>query len=178
MIRYIAAVALLAAACSPALEGNQELVVGRAMMVPCNDISGISSALLIVESRYECWHSVPGERLGCVQRRQALSDDPQVCSDLIVVDSPSEMNLTGFFTTPFDTENMVASATHSMWGLPCNPGGPFAQGYPDFEAQLIEFSGSVKVTRDQGSRGELAYNLQDPNGDDAMIGTSPLEICR
>jgi len=174
----MACLTLLSAACSPVLDGNQEMVVGRAMIIPCLNPGNVASALVIVESRYECWPSAPQERVGCDLRKQAVVDDPEICSELIVMDSPSELNLTGFITQPFDPQNMLAAATTSVWGLPCNPDGQFASGYPSFQEQLVEFTGSVRITADEGPRAELEYDLQDANGDDAIVGTSDAEVCR
>lgn len=79
--------------CESGLRGIDGFPVGRAQLVPCTDRGGEPGALLIVESRNECWVSLPGERPGCVDRSRILNDNPSYCSPNLVIDSPSQTNL-------------------------------------------------------------------------------------
>jgi hypothetical protein len=179
MSRTLLVAIALVAGCTPTLTGTDGFTVGRALMIPCADESGDDGALLVVESLSECWVSQPGERFSCEDWRPLVRDNPEVCTDQIVFESPSQSTLTGFFGPPLDPSNYLAAATTKMFNLPCNPGGPFAEGYPGWEEQLVEYAGSAQVVADKGDEGRLDISLTRVDTSEvALEGEIPMGICR
>lgn len=176
---FLLTILVLSAGCTPRLTGERGFTVGRAQLVPCQDESGDEGGLLIVESLIECWPSVPAERPSCAERRAQLAELPVFCSDNVVVESPSEHTLTGYFGAPLDPTNYLAAATTKVWDLPCNPAGQFAEGYPDYESALSEYTGDVRVIKDNGETGRLSFELYLADGTEpALEGEVPVEFCR
>ena len=169
----------LGVGCTPTLKGEDGFTVGRALMVPCADESGDDGALLVIESLSECWISRPGERFTCDDWIPLVRENPQMCTDQIVFESPSEATLTGFFGAPLDPSNYLAAATTTMFDLPCNPGGPNATEYLGWQDLLVEYSGSVRVLKDDGIEGRLDIDLTREGGTEpALQGEIPMGICR
>lgn len=167
------------AGCQVGFQGESGFAPGRAQLVPCRDPGGEPAALLIIESASECWASMPGERGTCDQRRNALAENPNFCSPGLVVDSPSRFNLTAFLGRPIDPDDYRGAGAVTVRNLPCNPRGPFADGYPDFADYIQVFVGEVLITEDQGTRGRLSVDLTREGSDvPAIVGTSGLQICR
>jgi len=167
------------AACAGGFRGESGFTPGRAQLVPCRDAGGESGALLIIESAVECWPSFGAERATCEQRRAAIAENPSFCSGGLVVDSPSRINLTSFFTTPLDPDDYRGAGAARIRNLPCNPAGPFAEGYPDFERFIEEFEGEVLVTADNGTWGRVALDVTRVGSDEpAITGEARLQICR
>lgn len=179
MRRVLIAAFVMSVGCTPTLTGEDGFTVGRALMIPCADESGDAGALLVVESLSECWVSQPGERFSCEDWIPLLAENPQMCTDQIVFESPSQATLTGYFGQPLDPNNYLAAATTKMFDLPCNPGGQFAEGYPGWEEQLVEYTGSVSVIQDKGFEGKLDVDLSRVDGTlPALQGEIPMGICR
>jgi len=167
------------AGCQPGFQGESGFTPGRAQLVPCFDPGGQPAALLIIESAAECWQSLVGERGTCEQRRTALADNPNFCSPGLVVDSPSRFNLTAYLGTPIDPDDYRGAGAVTVRNLPCNPRGPFADGYPDFADFIEVFVGELLITADEGTRGRLSIDLTRPDSDEpAIVGRSGLQICR
>lgn len=167
------------AACAGGFVGESGFTPGRAQLVPCRDEGGEAGALLIIESAIECWPSFGAERATCEQRLSALAENPSFCSGGLVVDSPSRINLTSFFTTPLDPDDFRGAGAVTIRNLPCNPAGPFADGYPDFEQNIEQFEGEVLVTADNGTWGRVALDVSRVGSEEpAISGETRLQICR
>ncbi|TVQ88733.1 MAG: hypothetical protein EA397_16180 [Deltaproteobacteria bacterium] len=182
MIRSVLIVAgalLATTGCEAGFTGTDGFTVGRAQLIPCRDPAGEPGALLVIESRTECWNSFPGERPGCADRRRILGENPGYCSPNLVIDSPSRSNLTTFLGPPIDVNDYRGAGSVTVLNLPCNPGGPFAEGYPDFQQYIQTFQGEVLVTDDNGDFGRVELDLHRVGSDEpAIVGSSRIAICR
>ncbi|MFK7926839.1 MAG: hypothetical protein AB8H79_01530 [Myxococcota bacterium] len=179
-------VCVLLAGCGDSLSGEAGFAVGRTTIVPCADASGDPGALLIVESLQECWISAPGERRDCDTWVAAVQETPEICTDQIVFDSPSNSTLTGFFGPPIDPGNVIGAGTAQVFELACNPQGPGAADYPNFQDFLQVFSGDVSVTADDNGRGRVEFDMYvadpdtlEPNRErPALQGQTRAQVCR
>lgn len=170
---------LAATGCAGGFQGEFGFVPGRAQLVPCRDVGGVESALLIIESSLECWQTFGLERPSCEQRRAALAESPNLCSPGLVVDSPSRINLTSYLGPPIDPNDYRGAGSVLVRDLPCNPAGPFAEDYPDFQEQIRTFVGEVLVTADRGTWGRVSLDLAIEGSDEpGMVGETQLQICR
>jgi hypothetical protein len=165
--------------CMAGFRGEDGFVVGRAQLIPCVDRDDAPGALLFIESQRECWDSFGMGRPSCEDRRRAVQENRGFCSPGVVIDSPSVYNLSTFLGPPIDVRDYRGAGSVVVRNLPCNPRGPFADGYPDWEEQLQIFEGEVLVTEDRGRQGRIEVELYRPGREvPAMQGWSVLEICR
>lgn len=177
MRRWAAALCLLG--CQVGLQGERAFTVGQAQLVPCVDDGGEQGAMMVIESLQECWTSFPGERLTCDQRRQLLAENPRFCSGGLVMDSPSRSNLTGFMGRPIDPSDYRGAGTVQVFNLPCNPAGPGAENYDNFQDFVEVFTGEVLVTQDEGTFGRVSLNLSlEGSSEPAIVGETRIQICR
>lgn len=175
-------VVLMLAGCSDVLRGDAGFAAGRSTIIPCDDKPG---ALLVVESLQACWPEALGERLSCPQWRQFVREQPGICGDEVVFDSPSVTTLTGYFDEPFDRDFLLGSSLSRVFDLPCNPRGRGAE-YEDFNDFLTVYAGDVRITRDRDTRARVEFELYPADVDGnpvfsdfpSMKGRVDAQVCR